>query len=174
MGRTLALLLARERLRVALVAPPQPRSPQQKDVRAYALNASSRAVLQSLRCWPDDEDATPVVGMQVFGDLDGQIQFDAASQEVPALAWIVDVPALEQRLADARDDLARHGFCRSHGDLHSEIESIAVPMSAPQDGELWVFAVSVPVYSPLYAKLEADLGPRLRTLVRSVESVLGV
>ncbi len=82
--------------------------------------------------------------------------------------------ALEQRLADARDDLARHGFCRSHGDLHSEIESIAVPMSAPQDGELWVFAVSVPVYSPLYANLEADLGPRLRTLVRSVESVLGV
>ena len=81
---------------------------------------------------------------------------------------------LEQRLADARDDLARHGFCRSHGDLHSEIESIAVPMSQPQDGELWVFAVSVPVFSPLYAKLETDLGPRLRTLVRSVESVLGV
>ena len=82
--------------------------------------------------------------------------------------------ALEQRLADARDDLARHGFCRSHGDLHSEIESIAVPMSAPQDGELWVFAVSVPVYSPWCAKLETDLRPRLRTLVRSVESVLGV
>ena len=80
---------------------------------------------------------------------------------------------LEQRLVDAREDLARHGFCRSHGDLHSEIESIAVPMSQPQDGELWVFAVSVPVFSPLYTKLEADLGPRLRTLVRSVESVLG-
>ena len=80
---------------------------------------------------------------------------------------------LAQRLVDAREDLARHGFCRSHGDLHSEIESIAVPMSQPQDGELWVFAVSVPVFSPLYTKLEADLGPRLRTLVRSVESVLG-
>lgn len=80
---------------------------------------------------------------------------------------------LEQRLVNARDDLERHGFCRSHGDLHSEIESIAVPMSQPQDGELWVFAVSVPVFSPLYAKLESDLGPRLRTLVRSVQSVLG-
>lgn len=100
-GRTLALLLARERLRVALVAPSQPRSQQHKDVRAYALNTSSRAVLQSLRCWPDDEDATPVTGMQVFGDLDGQVQFDAASQEVEALAWIVDVPALEQRLSEA-------------------------------------------------------------------------
>lgn len=82
--------------------------------------------------------------------------------------------ALARRLADARDDLTRYGFCRSHGDLHSDIESIAVPMSQPQDGELWVFAVSVPVYSPWYAKLETDLGPRLRTLVRSVESVLGV
>jgi len=99
-GRTLALLLARERLRVALVAPAQTR-PARKDVRAYALNASSRAVLQSLRCWPDEQDATPVTGMQVFGDLDGQVQFDAASQDVEALAWIVDVPALEQRLAEA-------------------------------------------------------------------------
>lgn len=100
-GRTLALLLARERLRVALVVPPQPRSPQHRDVRAYALNASSRTVLQSLRCWPDEQDATPVLGMQVFGDLDGQVQFNAASQDVQALAWIVDVPALEQRLAEA-------------------------------------------------------------------------
>ncbi|MPS92636.1 MAG: ubiquinone biosynthesis protein UbiH [Comamonas sp.] len=100
-GRTLALLLARDRLRVALVVPPQPRSQQHRDVRAYALNASSRAVLQSLRCWPDEKDATPVVGMQVFGDLDGQVEFHAASQDVQALAWIVDVPALEQRLAEA-------------------------------------------------------------------------
>lgn len=88
-------------------------------------------------------------------------------EEPQRTAW------LEQRLVDARDDLESNGFCRSHGDLHREIESIAVPMSQPQDGELWVFAVSVPVFSPLYAKLESDLGPRLRTLVRSVESVLG-
>ena len=80
---------------------------------------------------------------------------------------------LGQCLADARDDLALRGFCRSHGDLHREIESIAVPMSQPQDGELWVFALSVPIYNPYAGKLESDLGPRLRTLVRSVESVLG-
>jgi 2-polyprenyl-6-methoxyphenol hydroxylase-like FAD-dependent oxidoreductase len=36
-GRTLALLLARERLRVALVAQPAP-TPMAEDVRAYALN----------------------------------------------------------------------------------------------------------------------------------------
>ncbi|WP_027017245.1 FAD-dependent monooxygenase [Comamonas composti] len=97
-GRALALLLARERLSVALVAGPKP---QAADVRAYALNASSRTLLQQLRCWPDEEHATAVTQMQVFGDLDGSVQFDAASQGVDALAWIVDVPALEQRLAEA-------------------------------------------------------------------------
>ncbi|MDZ4126121.1 MAG: ubiquinone biosynthesis protein UbiH, partial [Hydrogenophaga sp.] len=42
-GQTLALLLARERLRVALVSPAPLASGT--DVRAYALNAASRALL---------------------------------------------------------------------------------------------------------------------------------
>ncbi|KTT25807.1 FAD-dependent monooxygenase [Pseudacidovorax intermedius] len=101
-GRTLALLLARERVRVALVAeaPPTPSTAPQ-DVRAYALNAASRALLSSLRAWPDAAQATPVREMQVFGDADGRVRFDAASQKVDALAWIVDVPALEEQLAAA-------------------------------------------------------------------------
>jgi len=42
-GRALALLLARERVRVALVAPdPTGAGLQQDDVRAYALNAASK------------------------------------------------------------------------------------------------------------------------------------
>ena len=99
-GRTLALLLARERLRVALVvATPPPGN--LADVRAYALNSASRTVLESLRSWPDDVHATPVRRMQVWGDLGGEVSFDAASQGVESLAWIVDVPALESRLSEA-------------------------------------------------------------------------
>ena len=99
-GRTLALLLARERLNVALVANTA-RAPEAADVRAYALNAASRTLLESLRSWPDAEHATPVTHMRVQGDQDGEVHFDAAAQGVPALAWIVDVPALEIRLQDA-------------------------------------------------------------------------
>ena len=99
-GRTLALLLARERLNVALVANTA-RAPEAADVRAYALNAASRTLLESLRSWPDAEHATPVTHMRVQGDQDGEVHFDAAAQGVPALAWIVDVPALEARLQDA-------------------------------------------------------------------------
>lgn len=99
-GRTLALLLARERLRVALVAPPAIQPPA-ADVRAYALNTASRTLLESLRSWPDPEHATAVTRMQVQGDQGSAVHFDAATQGADALAWIVDVPALEQRLAEA-------------------------------------------------------------------------
>ncbi len=99
-GRTLALLLARERLRVALVAPPLLPGTL-ADVRAYALNSASRTVLESLRSWPDDVHATPVQRMQVRGDQGGEVCFEADRQGVESLAWIVDVPALEARLSEA-------------------------------------------------------------------------
>ena len=107
-GRVLALLLAREKLRVALVAPPASASqkpgqkPGQKpDVRAYAINPAGQKLLAGLRCWPAPEHATPVMEMQVRGDQHGQLRFTAAMQGVPALNWIVDVPVLENLLAEA-------------------------------------------------------------------------
>ena len=117
-GRSLALLLARERLRVALVAPPATDTPRPPDVRAYALGPAARALLDTLRCWPDERAATPVLEMQVFGDQLSQVRFSAAEQGVPALNWIVDVPTLEQQLAEA----VRY---------QSGIELVAAPLAAP-------------------------------------------
>lgn len=101
-GRTLALLLARERLRVALVVPPAAaRAAELSDVRAYALNQRSRALLESVRCWPDETHATPVLGMQVHGDQGGSVNFDAGQEGTPALAWIADVAQLQAQLEQA-------------------------------------------------------------------------
>ena len=99
-GRTLALQLAAKRLRVALTKPQQS-APGHSDVRAYALSQPSRALLESIRCWPDEHHATPVLSMQVHGDDRSEVTFSAAQQGVPALNWIVDVPPLEARLAEA-------------------------------------------------------------------------
>ncbi|MCW5653087.1 FAD-dependent monooxygenase [Hydrogenophaga sp.] len=106
-GQTLALLLARERLRVALVGAARPGNGQ-PDVRAYALNAASRELLRSVRAWPERAEAdagpvavTPVTAMEVWGDDGGELRFSAQDQGSEALTWIVDVPALEQRLGDA-------------------------------------------------------------------------
>ena len=99
-GRTLALQLASKRLRVALTYPLQA-APGHSDVRAYALNSSARALLESVRCWPDEAYATPVLAMQVHGDDRGEVTFSAADQGTSALNWIVDVPVLEAQLATA-------------------------------------------------------------------------
>ena len=100
-GRTLALLLARDRLRVGLVRQPGVAGGAASDVRAYALNAASKGLLEILRAWPDPQHATPVLAMQVHGDQGGEVQFSAQAQDVPALAWIVDVQALQERLGEA-------------------------------------------------------------------------
>ena len=117
-GRTLALLLARERFSVALVNDPSTSDTGHADIRAYALNAASHALLESLRCWPEPEHATAVLHMHVCGDRGGNVRFDAAAQQVPALAWIADVPALEARLAEA----VRY---------QPRVEQVASPVSAP-------------------------------------------
>lgn len=98
-GRALALLLARDRLRVALLAP-SPTDAGRPDVRAYAINQASRQLLEQLRVWPDGPQATPVTGMQVWGDDGGRLDF-APPAGANALAWLVDVPALEAQLAQA-------------------------------------------------------------------------
>jgi len=98
-GKTLALHLAGKQLRVALVAPAGQSAAA--DVRAYAINSTSRQLLEAVRCWPDAHDATPVLAMQVHGDQGGKVAFGAVDQGADALNWIVDVPVLEARLADA-------------------------------------------------------------------------
>lgn len=100
-GHVLALLLARERLRVGLVGALRGSAKSHPDVRAYALNHDARALLEGLRCWPDEVHATPVLGMQVQESGGGRVAFSALEQGESALNWIVDVPALEQRLAEA-------------------------------------------------------------------------
>jgi len=104
-GSTLALLLAQQRLRVALVT----RSPHttrgadgHSDIRAYALNSASRQCLDMVRGWPETEGAvTAVTRMDVCGDRGGQLSFSAGDVQQDCLNWVVDVPALEARLADA-------------------------------------------------------------------------
>jgi 2-polyprenyl-6-methoxyphenol hydroxylase-like FAD-dependent oxidoreductase len=99
-GRTLALLLARDRLRVGLVeAPPPPDA--RADVRAYALNSASRELLLKLRAWPDEAHATAVQAMDVRGDEGGRVRFEASREGTDALAWIVEVEPLLARLAEA-------------------------------------------------------------------------
>lgn len=102
-GRSLALALSRLGLSVALTTE-APTRPPRDDVRAYALNAASIALLGSLKVWealPKDA-RTPVYDMRVHGDArDAVIEFSAWEQHVGALAVITDAAALEHELETA-------------------------------------------------------------------------
>ncbi|HEX4511220.1 MAG TPA: FAD-dependent monooxygenase, partial [Burkholderiaceae bacterium] len=104
-GRALALKLARQGLAVGIDARPAlPAGGEQRaDVRAYALNAASVALLVELKVWDGlAEDArTAVYDMRIAGDGQGVLAFSAWQQTVPALAWIVVAAELEQVLETA-------------------------------------------------------------------------
>ena len=119
-GRSLALMLAAQQLRVALVhkAAAEPSETGHSDVRAYSLNMASKQLLSDLGCWPEGEACTPILQMQIQGDQGGDLRFDAAAQGVEALNWMVDVPVLEAKLAQA---VAYQTY----------IEEMAEPASAP-------------------------------------------
>jgi 2-polyprenyl-6-methoxyphenol hydroxylase-like FAD-dependent oxidoreductase len=102
-GRCLALALARQGLQVAL-RPEPARVPAVEDVRAYALNAASVALLRGLKVWDalPPHAATAVHDMQVYGDAAAAtIEFSAWEQQVGELASIVDAALLERELAAA-------------------------------------------------------------------------
>jgi 2-polyprenyl-6-methoxyphenol hydroxylase-like FAD-dependent oxidoreductase len=102
-GRSLALALARAGLSVAL-RPEAARAPDTADVRPYALNGASVALLQGLKVWDalPAHAATPVLDMHVQGDAHASaIDFSAWQQQVGALAWITDAAVLERELATA-------------------------------------------------------------------------
>lgn len=103
-GRSLALSLSRLGLPVTLESGPKPPAADGPDVRAYALNAASVALLRGLRVWDalPAGAATAVHDMHIEGDASGaSLAFSAWTQEVQALAWIVDVAALDAALASA-------------------------------------------------------------------------
>lgn len=104
-GKSLALALARQGLRVALLAEGEAAARRAgEDIRAYALNAVSVDLLRRLKVW----DALParaktaVHDMRVHGDAaGGGLEFSAWQQRVGELAWIVDAGVLERQLDDA-------------------------------------------------------------------------
>lgn len=101
-GSTAALALSRQGLSVAIAPPTTARD---DDVRAYALNAASVELLDSLKVWaalPADARC-PVYDMRVEGDAGSAsaLSFSAWQQQVRELAWIVDAGALQAELASA-------------------------------------------------------------------------
>jgi len=81
---------------------------------------------------------------------------------------------LDGRMTETRRDLAERGFCVNRGDLHRQLEAVAVPLRAAANAEeIHVFTCTVPSFELKPGQLLDDVGPRLVTLARSIEAALG-
>ena len=101
-GLTAALALSRQGLTVGVLD--DPAATRSHDVRAFALNAASVALLVGLKVWdalPADA-RTPVHEIRVEADKPGvALEFSAWSQGLAELAWIVDAAELENAMRAA-------------------------------------------------------------------------
>lgn len=83
-------------------------------------------------------------------------------------AWKRYAPAWER----ARGDYARHGYCLSAGDWHSDVHAVAVPLRRAIDGRILVFNCGLPAARLKPGELEGRIAPRLAQLVARVEALL--
>lgn len=105
-GKTTALLLAQQGLKIALVGTQAKKAHKTKaDIRSYAINTQSQKILKQLKAWPE-EAACAVQNMHVYGDGEGLLAFNQSSSDQPKhpaqpLAHIVDATAIEEKLDKA-------------------------------------------------------------------------
>lgn len=85
-----------------------------------------------------------------------------------------DWSTFRDRVMSSIDYFYERGFCVSYGDLRREVHAVAVPMKPAPDGEILVFNCGVPSYLLKDNQLEADIGPRLVSMVRNIEGAMGV
>jgi len=84
--------------------------------------------------------------------------------------WKTFQPHIEESL----ECFNRHGFSISYGDARPNIHAVGVPLRRTADGEILVFNCGVSSFLLNEGQLKGDIGPRLVTMVRSVESMLGL
>jgi DNA-binding IclR family transcriptional regulator len=85
-----------------------------------------------------------------------------------------DWKSFQQQITESIRDYREQGYCVSYGDLRREIHAVAVPMRSMADGTILVFNCGVSSFLLGDGQLTRDIGPRLVSMVRSVEAMLGI
>lgn len=81
-------------------------------------------------------------------------------------------PEVRRGIEHAAREHAEKGFCLSLGDWRREVHAVAAPLALPERGDVIVFSCSGAPFQLGREKLEAEIGPRLLTLVGNVRSAL--
>ncbi|BDB28899.1 MULTISPECIES: IclR family transcriptional regulator [unclassified Cupriavidus] len=183
LARLASPLLARVRIRQLAFGPMQALADRVRGQVSLGLGAGLDLVFIELAQAKECETVRPAMGSHISlsRTAKGRAYLAALPPEqreryVEAMrasdpehgAWLAD------RMSEARKNLAERGFCISHGDLHHQLDAVAVPVRSNVPDEIYVFACTVPSFELRPGQLEEDVGPRLATMVRSIEAALGI
>lgn len=101
-GASLAAALKASSCRLSLIesSPKGETNSSAWDSRIYAISASSKAFLESLGAWrqEDQDRVCPVARMRITGDRGAELGFSAYDSGLPALAWIVESGTMSRAL----------------------------------------------------------------------------
>lgn len=75
---------------------------------------------------------------------------------------------LQEHLAMAKRDLAELGFTRSYGDMHPEVNAVAVPLRSPIDGSQLVVSLAAPSMLVPSRRCDSEFGPALVAMAAEV------
>ncbi|HWM67883.1 MAG TPA: IclR family transcriptional regulator [Steroidobacteraceae bacterium] len=84
-----------------------------------------------------------------------------------------DEAAVQRELDLAVKDLNAHGFCISTGDWHRDIHGVALSITAPELGGIFVINCGGPAYLLPRNRLVAEIGPELINAVNEIKQALG-
>lgn len=77
-------------------------------------------------------------------------------------------------LAAARESLEQRGYCVNHAEWRHDVFGFAVPLCRLVDSQLFVLNCGVRAQPGRFAAMEKQVAPRLVTLARNVEVLLGL
>lgn len=96
------------------------------------------------------------------------VEVDAVVRQLEARS-VQGAAGLHERIAAARRDLAELGFTRSYGEMHPDVNAVAVPLRSPIDGASLVMSLAAPSMLVPVRRCDTEFGPALLSMVAQVQ-----
>jgi DNA-binding IclR family transcriptional regulator len=184
-GRTLALgYAAISNMDIRRVARPIMRQIAEREDLHIALGIRDRLMILAIETW----EGKSLIGLRLPPGARMPIATTSAGKAYLAMvaeeergrvleevqrqhgdAW----PRVQTSIAQARRDMARHGFCLSLGEWQSDINGAGAAVVLPNGSGVYALSIGGPAYMVSREQLKTEYGPMLAAAARRIEEELG-
>jgi len=145
-------------------------SPDRNSVIYVEHCLSSAAVAVRLELGSRIPMATTAIGRALIAVLPDEERRELFER----LAWREGSrwPKIQAGIEQAIADVATRGFVVSIGEWQADVNAAAAPLVMPNGSGVFAINCGAPAYRLARERLEADIGPRLLSVVRKIEAIV--